>query len=265
MKQKLTILIASCDAYRDTWEPFFYFFEKFWSDCPYNIVLMNNKYQIDKKGVKNLNIQQKNWGNEMMQALNLISTQYVLYIQDDYFLTSFVNTKYFNQFLNFAEEIKLWYLRLFPYPGERQEEDSSYEISWEKIKKIKKGTPFISSLQLAIRDKDVLLSLLREWEWIWNFEMNSHLRTLKIEKDFYSLAKKDYLTPLGRVYPINYLCTWIRRWKRHKKAFLYCKEFGISLDLQYRKVENFWDLLKKERIYNKAPYCVRKYLQKILW
>ena len=90
---------------------------------------MNNKYQINKKGVKNLNIQQKNWGNEMMQALNLISTQYVLYIQDDYFLTSFVNTKYFNQFLNFAEEIKLWYLRLFLYPGERQEEGSSYEIS----------------------------------------------------------------------------------------------------------------------------------------
>lgn len=29
MKQKLTILIASCDAYRDTWEPFFYFFENF--------------------------------------------------------------------------------------------------------------------------------------------------------------------------------------------------------------------------------------------
>lgn len=226
---------------------------------------MNNRFQIKQKWVKNLNIKKSNRGDELIQALNLITTKYVLYIQDDYFLTSPVNTIIFKQFLDFAEKQNLWYLRLFPYPGERQEEDTPYEICWEKIKKIRKGTPFINSLQLAIWDKEVLLSLLKSWEWIWDFEMCAYPRTLNIEKDFYSLARKDYLTPLERVYPINYLCTWIRRGKRHRKAFLYCKEFWINIDLQYRRVENFWDLLKKEWIYNNVPYFLRKYLQKFFW
>lgn len=265
MKQDLTILIASCDAYKGTREPFFLFFKKFRADCPYNIALMTNSEKPDIVGVKILNIKKSNRGTEMKTALNMINTQYILYIQDDYFFTSHVITNIFEKYLSFIKSHNWWYLRLFPYPWKRKETITQYEIEWNKIVQIYKWTPFINSLQLAIWDKQVFLDILSDWDKIWDFEMNAYPRTANIKKNFFSLARKDYLTPLERVYPINYVCTWIRRGKWHKKAFLYCKEFWINLDLKYRWVENFRDLLKKEWIYNKAPYCLRKRLQKFLW
>ncbi len=44
MKSEVTVLINSCDAYSDLWEPFFKLFSIYWPDCPYEIVL-NTEYK----------------------------------------------------------------------------------------------------------------------------------------------------------------------------------------------------------------------------
>ena len=39
--KNLTILVTSCDKYSDLWIPFIKLFRKFWSDCPYKLVLIS--------------------------------------------------------------------------------------------------------------------------------------------------------------------------------------------------------------------------------
>lgn len=34
-----TIVVSTCDAYRDLWPAFFALFKRYWPDCPYKIVL----------------------------------------------------------------------------------------------------------------------------------------------------------------------------------------------------------------------------------
>src|SRR5438132_18161 len=36
-------VVSSCDAFFDTWRPFFFFFRKHWSDCPLPVFLIVNQ------------------------------------------------------------------------------------------------------------------------------------------------------------------------------------------------------------------------------
>ena len=54
----VSILINSCDAYEDIWEPFFRCFSENWPDCPYPIYLNTEtkEYNPDYIHVTSLNV-----------------------------------------------------------------------------------------------------------------------------------------------------------------------------------------------------------------
>lgn len=51
MNDDVTILVNSCDRYKDTWYPYFYLLRKQWPNCPYRIVLNVEKETFNFKGV----------------------------------------------------------------------------------------------------------------------------------------------------------------------------------------------------------------------
>lgn len=253
------ILIMSCDKYHDTRNPFFHFFRKFRADCPYPIFLAKNKKEYINSDITTIDIVESNRSEEMALTLEKLNYKYVLYLQDDYFFTHQVEENQISKLFSLAEEHDLWYLRVYPEPLER--EALSTNIDW--IEKIVQWTPFITALQASIRNIDVFKKLLKKWETIREFEINSPKRTLEIENEFWSLTSKSKWFNIQ--YPIEYFCTAIRRWKWRKKALDMCEKEGLIINMDYRGCENYFDLLKKDLIYNRSPLWLKKILTNILW
>lgn len=92
MKQNnCTILVCSCDAYSDCWEPFFYLLKKYWPDCPYEIVLNTESEAFTIDGLDIVCYQFYNkgervpYGDRLLRHLNAIRTPYILILMDDFF------------------------------------------------------------------------------------------------------------------------------------------------------------------------------------
>src|SRR5450432_662371 len=85
----VAIVVSSCDAFFDAWEPFASFFEKFWSDCPLKVFLITNDLSISSKRFQQIVTGRDfGWSNNLIAALGHIPQPYILYCQEDYFLTS---------------------------------------------------------------------------------------------------------------------------------------------------------------------------------
>ena len=93
-----TIIVNSCDAYSDTWYPFFKIFSKEWPDCRFPIIL-NTETASYNYGDLNIrcpqlykNLPAPTWSKRLLDTLNLIDTDYVILLMDDFFLTGKVDS-----------------------------------------------------------------------------------------------------------------------------------------------------------------------------
>ena len=52
MSNRLSIIIYSCWKNRDMWEVFSQLFQKYWKNCPYQVLLVTDEYhETDKQSV----------------------------------------------------------------------------------------------------------------------------------------------------------------------------------------------------------------------
>ncbi len=96
----ITIVVNSCDKYKDAWNPFFRLFSIQWPDCPYDIVLNTEQlsYKCDHLNVKTIN-SEKNipWAKRLRKVLEQIDTEFILFFLEDFFLQKEVNTEAFEE------------------------------------------------------------------------------------------------------------------------------------------------------------------------
>src|SRR5580658_8986532 len=105
-----TILISSFDGYADCWGPVCHGFTKYWPDCPYPILLMTNTKDFPHERIKVLKVEGgKDWSMRMRHALEAISTPYVLYFQEDYWLSAPVDTAKIAAYVDLMENHNLNY------------------------------------------------------------------------------------------------------------------------------------------------------------
>ena len=73
MKDDTVIIIPSCDKYSDLWHTFFFFFHKYWQDCPYPIYLMTNNLSYEDQRIITLKIgEDVSWSANLKKALGTV-------------------------------------------------------------------------------------------------------------------------------------------------------------------------------------------------
>ncbi|MDD5368679.1 MAG: hypothetical protein PHQ40_06335 [Anaerolineaceae bacterium] len=228
----LSILIVSCDHYADLWKPFFALFWKNWPDCPYKVFLGANFNKFDDARVIHLLIgQEKGWSENARLMVEQVPSEYVLLLLEDFFLRSDVNNNLIIQCLMSLSELDGGYMRLKPFP----KPDRKLALS-PGIGLIECGAPYRTALQAAIWEKTTLLTLLKNGETAWDFELKGSRRSDDITKGFYSTWK-----PL-----INYEAgVTLGKWLPH--VLERCIKQGIEVDTGARSVmsqreENIWKL-----------------------
>ena len=248
---KLGIIVFSCDKYSDLWESFFYFFNKFWADCPYPIYLSTNSKPFEFKNVSPLySNQTSTWGQETIASVSQYPYDYFIYFQEDYFLTKKVNNQEIASLFNKMLNLNAQYLRLFPSPGADQKTENENDFGIISI-----DAPYRTSTQCSIWKTDTFKSIIQPQESAWQFELNSPIRS----KDFLflSMFRKDSKNP---IYPINYYyMTAVYKGKWLRKPLNDCIVEGLTIDLNYRKVESNWDIFYR-KTYHISPVFVRHLL-----
>jgi hypothetical protein len=79
----VAIVVSSCDAFFDAWQPFAFFFRKHWPHCPFPVHLIVNELQVKSRIVHALPVgPDQGWATNMQKALAQISAPYILYFQE---------------------------------------------------------------------------------------------------------------------------------------------------------------------------------------
>lgn len=234
MTTDTSVLVVSCDKYKDLWVPFFSFFFKYWQDCPYPIYLGSNHSVYNDLRVKTITVGDDiDWSHSFRRMLEHIPHKYVIILLEDYLIYKRVNTERINKLVYYLKDKEAACLRVFPSPGPHEICSDNKEVGV-----IRKDAEYRLSLQSAIWDKQSLISLIHDGETPWQFEVKGSMRTNQIDKLFLSVIRE--IPP-----PITYFCTAVLKGKWLKDAVDLCRREGIEVDLSIRKCESWYSYFSR--------------------
>lgn len=174
--EDLTIVVNSCDKYQELWQPFFKILFMQWKELSTGkipIILITNTKDFHHPSVRVFQSGPEiSWSDTFKRALKTVQTKYVLYLQEDYFLTS-LNVDRLRQLYTTMKAKNLGYMQI--YGGTREirnplsdEPGVYYKNQFEKWR---------TSLQAAIWDTQTFSHLLNSCEKIWDFEVKGSTRS----------------------------------------------------------------------------------------
>ena len=165
----LTVLVTSCDAYRDVERPFLELFRRHWPDCPYELVLVSETGREADAGRPSFDRvvatgPGMNWCQMLAAALEQISTPYVLMLMNDYLLCALVDSSKFSLRLAQAKSFDAANLRLNPNPPGRS--------VWRDtdLLEMPKCEAYCVTCQTGMWNREYLLGLARKNKSAWEFE-----------------------------------------------------------------------------------------------
>lgn len=201
----INILISSYSKASDIWYITNYFLKKYWKG---NIkILLGANGEDKKKDVPNSweyinNGEDISFSKSLMSYLESIEDEYFILMLDDFIILEKVDNEKIKKAFDFIKSNDGMYLRLTPNPkGDIKIDDNFSKIA------VKSKVPYITSLQMAIWNKDFLKKLLEYDFSPWEFEIkagktNEALK--KSEKFFvtnYNFIKYGHFVEKGKFYP----------------------------------------------------------------
>ena len=236
IRDRVAIVVSSCDAFYDCWVPFLYSMEKWGADCPFMIYIISNFKSIssNSKDITFLKVgQDLKWGTNLKNALQKIPADYIIYLQEDYFLNKHINWPSLTTHIQYCIQNQIDYLRLtFPYiPGETLDK---YYI------KNSLNQAYAVCLQAGLWKKDTLEQLcLNGWTgWDFEYKVSSVIRERLPSFRFLGLTKSAN----GQISYVK--GTGVRKGKWTYAGFRFLKKNGFNHLLKQRATEPmFWRLL----------------------
>lgn len=223
-KSSVALVVSSCDAFFDAWRPFHAFFEKFWGDCPLEIFFLTNDLQVRSPRLRGIALgEDRGWSSNMLRALEQIAHPYVLYFQEDYFLTAPVERARLAR--DFAEAMEAGADSLCFRA--RSKFDPGFRPLNDRYGIVPLDSEGRTRCQVTLWKRSALQSILREGETAWNFEARGSARTQEMK--ILSYASRENA-------PIRYLMSAISRGLWMPEAIELCRAAGVTIDPFFRPV-----------------------------
>ena len=166
----VSIVISSCDLYSDCWKPMFLSLQENWGNSDLPIYLICNFKDSGNERVKALKVgEHLGWGSNTKKAMGMIESDYILLLQEDYFLNAPMSDLAILKHVEFMKSQSLDYLRIGPtwYDNLRKKDNPDYCYS-------PADRPFAMCLQPAIWKKSTLEKLAVPGWTGWDYERNIH-------------------------------------------------------------------------------------------
>lgn len=181
LRDKLTVLVNSCDTYEDLWIPFFSLYRKYWEDNTVRLMLNTESkdFSLDGLHIDCVHCDEKEYGARMLNALSAVETEYVLILLDDFFLRKPVNMSRIREIIKWMDEDQ----NIVYFNSDCTEVYVDWEVNrYPGFRRIPPGTEYVLNLQAAIWRTDLLKSYWKSNVSPWEWEEFVNIRTFS-EKD----------------------------------------------------------------------------------
>ena len=225
---RVAVLVSSCDRFFDAWRPFAAFWLRHWpaQGLPWPVFLIVNRLAVRSEWLTPLTVgPDRGWADNLRLALGRIDADYLLYLQEDYFLTAAPDADGLAAMAAAAraQDVDVLCLRAMP-PGYGAEDWPRVPAGiGEGLSEIPAGSPWRGRLQAAFWRRTALLEVLRAGESAWDFEARAaeRLRSLRA----WTVTGG---TDAARALP--YLSSAIVRGLWTPEARRLCSEQGVYID-----------------------------------
>jgi glycosyltransferase involved in cell wall biosynthesis len=225
-----SVLVVSCDRYRDLWPPFFHLFWKYWPGCPFPVYLGANSATWHGSAVRTLHAgRDESWSKSLKFFLSQIPSRYVLLLLEDFFLDGPISSDRLLRHLETLAALDGTVLRLLPNPPP----DLPIE-NHPAIGQIHRLAAFRVSAQPGIWNRTALMAVLRDDESPWDFE---HLGTVRSQAD-----SRGYFCTRAASLPCRHV---VERGKWFRPAARYYRKLDIGCDFAARPAMSALTAVKK--------------------
>jgi hypothetical protein len=234
-----TILVNSCDAFRDCWHPFFTLLDTFYPRAAALPLVFNTdsqKYPEPRPHLVDAPTAMQDgrrdpsvpWSLRVDRALEKVQTPLVLYLQEDYFLTAPVRAEIIEQFAAIMRaDPQIRHIGLCHFGSYGPFEATADERLW----KIGPRNRYRISTQAGLWRVDTLRSYLYAPENVWMLEQFGTLRAWRRD-DLFLTANRKLYGPGERIF--DYLGTGVMKGQWHPDAPALFERHGIPMDFSGR-------------------------------
>lgn len=243
------ILVNSCDAYSDTWEPFFKILRAQWPDCDMPVYLNTEikSFRCEEFDICVLNQMptKKNieWGERLLDCLSRIKEDYILFLLEDFFFEKPVRSQKVLECLEWIKRDKSIAVFNFSCAGLSYHSDYNNETNGSIYpgfcKRDKKNDRYLLAANPSIWRKSDLISFIKPFESPWVWELYGSERVKKSSKEFYCklLNEPDIFAYDNRRGGAIHRGKWVGVTVR--PLF---EKYNINIDLDKRGVIEDWTL-----------------------
>ena len=233
------IYLSTCDSYSDCWIPFISLFTTYWPNYQ-GVVYLSSEYKDTgelSSRVKPMKIcSSRNisptkripWSLFTRWALEAIPHDIILFLQEDFFLRGPVDEIAIENFVKLmTEHPEIECIHLTDQCGK-----GSIPSPFPHLDQMLTKRPYRISCQAALWRKEELLSILRDKENAWEFEIFGSSRSGALGS-LYLCVSSDYVQ-LGGHEIIPYIFTGIIKGKWNREVPALFEAHGITMDFSKR-------------------------------
>lgn len=224
-----SVIIASCDKFSDTWQPFLELFDRHWPSCPWPVYFITNEIPISHPRIKNIMTgRDREWCPNLLYALDIIESDKLLLFLDDCPLIENVN----NDFLFRVDE----WSRTHDEVGCIRVSHKSFPLllprpyrEWTELGRIDKGTPYRISTAPAMWRREFLEPILKYRPTAWGFELEG---TSWADENM----SHEVLSTSGYNDPIHVYWSGVCGGEWSRNFLNWAEANGIEIDTSKRKI-----------------------------
>jgi hypothetical protein len=189
---KYCILVSSCDAYADCWLPFFALLARYWP-APHPAIYLNTETRDFSFPALDVHCPRVGaaagsalaWSERLIRCLDAIPFDYVLYLQEDYFVHAPVDAPMIGELVDLMQRAEISHIRLVhdDRPGSR----SAYRY----LSRIDQHARYRVTAQAGLWRVAALRSYLRPHETVWEFEWYGTKRAHR-RRDSFFYVNEEY-------------------------------------------------------------------------
>lgn len=166
MHTDTAFVVLSCDKYSDLWPIFICFFEKNWSDCPYDKFFITNNLEVKTNSFSSIKLgNDETWSIGLLKSLTILEEKYkyVFITLEDLFILKVVDTSYINKSIELFKESDGNYLRFYTKRKPHSKFNEYFGI-------LEKGVPYRQNCVYSFWKIETLKQIISPQENAWEFE-----------------------------------------------------------------------------------------------
>lgn len=241
MGAEFTILVNSTDSFEDCWQPFFKLFSEYWPNCDYDIVLNTETKDFSYPGLNircskvgaNSKAVRPRWGWCLSQCLDQITTEAVLYLQEDYFLEGKVDVDLIRELAVYMVSPNpthqtCAHIGLTHFGSHGPFSVTEHPLLWE----IGANARYRLSLQAGLWKTEALKSFLRDEDTGWSFEEQGPARSRRTSDRLLTVNRQEF-NQSRQIFPYTHTGIIRGKWNRAAVESLF-SEHDIRVDYSLR-------------------------------